>query len=143
MTTLNNKRYSSEAELVNETVNFLREEGYEVLCEIPNMGQSVDIVGHKGRYIICVEAKLRDWKKALLQCLAHEQVADYISIAYAGKKIPAGLYEVARRKGYGLIHRSESGGLSWATKARINKDYWKPQRTTFRNYIRRFSHESD
>lgn len=119
----------SEADLVEKLARMLREEGYRVRTEISNMGQSVDLVATRGRWVTVVEVKLYNWRRALEQCLAHEQVADFICVAVGSVTVPEALLAAARVSGYGVIHydrRKET--FHWARRPRLNRRVWVPQR---------------
>src|SRR5205807_2476249 len=123
-------RRQSEACLVKHVAAFLRHGGYEVCLEIPNMGQSVDIVAAKGRFVTCIEAKISNWRRALRQCLAHELVADYICIAFEGTIVSAKLKRDTAALGYGLIWRFPgTSRCEWAVTPSRNRNVWGPQRT--------------
>src|SRR5437763_1397047 len=96
--------FNGEADLVDRLAHSLKDQGYRVRMEVSNMGQSIDMVATRGRWVTVIEAKLQNWRRALRQCLAHEQVADYICIAIASVTVSDSLAEEARRSGYGIIH---------------------------------------
>jgi hypothetical protein len=120
---------SSEAELVNRLVHMLLDDGYRVRTEVSNMGQSVDLVATRGRWVTVVEAKLYNWKRAVEQCRAHEQVADYVCVAVASVSVAQELLVEARRSGYGVIHFDRtSQQFVWAVRPILNRRVWRPQR---------------
>ncbi len=80
-----------ETDVIRRVTSLLAAEKYRIRHEVPNMGQSVDIVGTKGSWVTFVEAKVRNWRCALRQCVAHEQVADFICIAVAMQSVSASL----------------------------------------------------
>lgn len=115
--------------LVKCLVRFLKKHGYRVRLEISNMGQSADVVATRGRWVMVVEAKLKDWSRAMRQCQAHEQVADYIAVAVALAAVPPGLDREARELGYGILHFSgKNGTIRWVVRPRLNRRVWAPQR---------------
>jgi len=123
---------STETELVDIVASFLAQDGYRVWLEVPNMGQSVDMVAQKNRWLTVIEAKLKDWRRALGQCQAHEMVADFVCVAYCSFAIPDSLYKEITRRGYGLIHFSkEYKTLQWLVHPRQNPNVWRPQRQRF------------
>ena len=120
---------NSEADLVAHLVEFLSATGYRVRVEVPNLGQSADIVGTKNRWVTFFEAKMKDWRRAIQQCRAHENVADYVCIALAMKSVPARLAEELRSSGYGLIIvNTDDLSCHWHTIPRRNHRIWQPQR---------------
>jgi hypothetical protein len=121
--------HRSESDLIRIVADFLRADGYRVRSEVPNMGQSADLVATKNRWLTFVEAKVHDWRRALLQCRAHEPVADFICVAIYMGSVPHRLLEDATRLGYGLIHCSpRESKCSWVRRARLNRCVWPPQR---------------
>jgi Holliday junction resolvase len=119
----------SELELVVKLVRKLRREGFRVMTEVSNMGQSADIVATRGKWVTLIEVKRNNWSRALQQCRAHEQIADFICIAIASASIPSKLEQQAVEAGYGLLHyRRLNGKFEWIVRPRRNKDVWRPQR---------------
>jgi len=119
----------SEAELVGSLTSWLVAHGYKVKHEIANMGQSVDVVAVKGRWITFFEAKRANWRRALQQCQAHEIVADFVCIAVGSVGINDELKAETARRGYGLVHFSPaSQQLQWICKPLRNANIWSPQR---------------
>lgn len=118
----------SERSLTNITALFLTEEGYRVRAEVPNLGQSVDLVATKGRWVTFIEVKVKDWRKAIDQCRAHVLVADYICIALGTKKISEAAVAVSAKHNIGLIHINHDGECEWFLKPKKNQAVWLPQR---------------
>jgi len=115
--------------IVKRIETFLRKNDYSTIIEVPNMGQSVDIVAQKGRWLSFIEVKLSNWSRALIQSQRHELVADFIIIAVASKSVSMGLMIAAEEKGYGVIHfNRESNRCTIAIKPRLNKKSWPPQK---------------
>jgi hypothetical protein len=130
----------SEDYFVTMLARTLRTEGYRVRLEVPNMGQSVDLVATRGRWVTAIEAKLRDWPRAVSQCRAHEAVADFICVAIATLEVPVGLADAAESSGYGIIHYTTETGLEWVLRPRQNRLIWIPQRQRFAEAVRRVSY---
>ena len=122
----------NELRLVLSITEFLTESGYRVRLEVSNMGQSIDLVATKNRWITAIEAKRKDWGRALQQCRAHVLVADFIVIALAQKSIPTDLSEELIRNGWGLIMLDFSkDSWNWKIQPKKNRKVWKPQRERF------------
>lgn len=116
--------------------HFSRMEDSIIWLEVPNMGQSVDMVVQIGKRLYLIEAKLKNWETALRQCQAHQLVADYIYIAVATHKISSGLYNKAEELGYGILHLDQDGNsITEIIKAKRNKGLWKPQRNIFEDKL--------
>ncbi len=120
---------ASEAHLVGGLVRFLTAEGYRVRLEVPNMGQSADLVASRSRWLTFVEAKRHDWRRAIDQCRTHEAVADYICVAISLRSVSKGLLQEAKEFGYGLI-RCDLGSQTceWVLQPSRNTKVWPPQR---------------
>jgi Holliday junction resolvase len=119
----------SEAELVSKLVKKLKREGFRVKTEVSNMGQSADIVATRGKWVTLIEVKVRNWNRAIAQCQAHEQIADYICIAVASASVPRRLRERASGAGYGILHYSrDQQDFVWIVRPRLNGQVWPPQR---------------
>lgn len=119
----------TEFSLVEKISEFLNNEGYLVHLEIPNMGQSVDIVAQKESDLTFIEVKLNNWKRALSQCKNHQIVADYIFVAIASKKISEKFKEAADNLGFGIIHYNKQLDVCLIhSNASKNPHIWKPQR---------------
>lgn len=118
-----------EAHLVRGLVSFLTDEGYRVRLEVPNMGQSVDLVASRSRWLTFVEAKRHDWRRAFEQCQAHEAVADYICVAISLRSASKALLQEAKDAGYGLIRCDLASQIcEWVLQPSRNTKVWPPQR---------------
>ena len=126
----------SEKSLVDQLVGFLAFEGYQVRTEVPSLGQSIDLVATKGKWLTAVEAKINDWRRALIQCRAHELVADYICIAIATKNISIELRTAVDAAGYGLIHLNRAGTFEWVIRPKRNYRVWSAQRAVIGNHMK-------
>lgn len=134
----NHRRFArrSEAELIVRVVRLFAHAGYQISREVPNMGQSVDIVAQTRKYVIAIEVKRSDWKRALDQCRAHRSVADFICIAIGTSRISSQLFETATRLNYGVIHCPPgTTECVWITRPKRNHRVWQPQREFFRRRI--------
>jgi len=119
----------SESELVTKLIKKLKSEGFRVRTEVSNMGQSVDIVATRGKWVTLIEVKTRNWSRAIEQCQAHEQVADYICIAIASASVSERLADRAKEMGYGVLHYChDDDEFVWIVRPRLNKQVWMPQR---------------
>jgi len=123
---------NSEFGLVCSLTEFLSNSGYRVRLEVSNMGQSIDLVATKGKYISAIEAKRSNWRRALSQCRAHRLVADYIAIAIPAKKAPNDLIDILESEGWGLLlYNADSDSWAWEKTPKRNPHIWKPQRAKF------------
>lgn len=113
----------------------------KVWYEVPNMGQSVDVVVDLDGFLTFIEVKIKNWTKAIEQCMAHEIVADYIYIAIATKGVPKNFINEATTRGYGILHYNWDY-QSWELikKSVKNKNIWKPQRQVLDSKLKLMSY---
>lgn len=127
---------NSEKDFVIELEKYYAQSRNSLIwIEVPNMGQSVDMVIQSGDDFTLIEAKLKDWKRAIKQCLAHKLVADYIYIAVATINVSEEFKREASSLGYGILqYDSSNKSINQILKAKRNS-YWKPQRAIFERKI--------
>ncbi len=131
------RRCTTEQQLVAGLAGYLTRHGYRVWTEVPNMGQSADLVAARGKWVTFIEAKVHDWGRALRQSRAHELVADYICIAVLRERASERLRTGARARGYGLLICSpKSGTFSWVERPMRNIAVWRPQRRILAKSLR-------
>lgn len=132
-----------ECEIVRAVAITLIEEGYRIRTEVPNMGQSADIVATRSRWLTAIEAKTKDWKTALRQCRAHELVADFICVAVGTVGVSDELQQAVRDAGYGLMHCPPGDSTcKWVIRPRRNISIWHPERTRLSRTMRVIEYES-
>lgn len=130
-----------ESELISRLTEFLREDGYRVRLEVPNLGQSADMVATKGRWVTVIEAKLSNWGRGLDQCIAHSHVADFVCIAVATESVSKPLDARAAHSGIGIIHcPASTGQCRWARRPARNGRVWRPERARFSRNLQRVAH---
>lgn len=128
----------AEHEVVAGVTDLLVSERYRVRHEVPNMGQSADIVATRGKWVTFIEAKVRDWRRAMLQCRAHEQVADFICIAVGAKALSDELLRQSKARGYGVIsYRGQDHYCGWVFPPARNERVWAPQRQRLARVMRK------
>lgn len=130
----------SESVIVSDLVEFLHRGNYKVRLEVPNLGQSADVVATRGRWVTLMEVKVRDWRKAIEQCRAHLHVADYVCIVIATKGVSLRAKEEITKHGFGLIHYDASGQLEWVKRPSRNSTIWLPQRRVLSSKMKRISY---
>ena len=133
----------TEYELVHSVTDFLYADGYKIRFEVSNMGQSIDILATKGRWITAIEVKRTDWKRALHQCQTHTLVADYVVLALALQSVSQELEGTLCENGLGLLLFDKATSLwNWELKPRQNSRVWKPQRQRFSIDFRKVDYAS-
>jgi len=138
----NCRHFETEQEVVSGVVQLLKNAGYRIRIEVPSLGQSADMVATRSRWVTFIEAKTRDWRKALTQCEAHKNVADYIAVAVATVNPPTALLDIANERGYGVIHcQPRSGRTDWLLTPRRNDELWRPQRLELSKALRNIDYE--
>ena len=129
-----------EQKLVVELTRFLKDKNYNVRLEVPNLGQSVDIVATRGRWVTLIEVKVHDWRTAMSQCRAHELVADFVCIVVGTKRISHKAIHEIGTKGYGLIHYDKEGHFKWILQPERNQFIWRPQREKLSLVLRKINY---
>jgi len=133
-----------ESDVVRAVTQFLSDSGYRVRAEVPNMGQSADLVATRGRWVTFIEAKMKDWRRALDQCRALEHVADFICLAVRCDSPSETLLKAVRDSGYGLIGVSPGAGdVRWHHPPALNRRVWPPQRRALSGNLREIRHVID
>lgn len=56
-----------EQELLQPVATYVNDLGLEFFCEVPFDTRRIDVVGWSWNRLVCIELKVRDWKKAILQ----------------------------------------------------------------------------
>ena len=136
-TSLSTSPRFSERDMVNCIASHLRDAGYKIRAQVPNMGQIADLVVQRNRWLTAIEAKRHDWRRALAQCRAHESVADFICVAIGTQSISHPLLQEVEATGYGLIHfRPGDRTCNWVIKPKFNRKIWRPQRQRFLQVLR-------
>lgn len=119
----------SEKMVSDKIAEYMVTLGYFVLQEVPTMGYSADIVARTKNKLTFIEVKLANWKRGLAQCSNHINVADYIYIAMATKRISEALIEQAVLKGFGIIsYDCTEDKCEIFLKAKKNNNVWPPQK---------------
>lgn len=132
----------SESDLVRLIVRDLVSDGYRVRTEVPNMGQSADIIATKNRWLTAIEVKVSDWRRALQQCRAHELVADFVCIAIGSVSVPQDLVCAVQECRYGLIHCPPgSSTCTWVVRPTRNANVWGPERARLVRVMKAIAYE--
>lgn len=132
----------NELEMVSTIMDYFREKKFIVWKEVPNMGQSADIVALKNHRYIFIEAKMKNWERAIEQCKAHELVADYIYIAIATENVSDNFNQKANSLGYGIIHiNKKNKQFNISLRAKMNEKTWDPQREIFRTNLNKINND--
>ncbi len=122
-------KFEAESEVVSLLSTFLESAGFKTREEVSSMGQSIDLVAQKNRWIYAFEAKRDNWRKGLLQCKAHELIADYVCLAMGSRTVSESLLDEIDRLGYGLVWcNPEDKTCKWVQLPKVNKNIWKPQK---------------
>lgn len=71
-----------ELELVKPVIEYFKSKDYIVKREIRIGFNRADLVCFKGKKVLAVELKLKNWKKAIIQAKNYQLGADYVYIAF-------------------------------------------------------------
>ena len=120
--------FGREHQIVLALTEYLKSKNYNVRFEVPNLGQSADLVATRGRWVTLIEVKNHDWRTAIKQCRAHVHVADFVCIAVGTKSVSETAIQEIKKSGYGLIHYRGNGQFDWVLRPERNRLLWRPQR---------------
>ena len=101
------------------------------------MGQSIDIVATRGRWVTAIEVKVSDWRRGLQQTRAHCLIADYVCVAIGTRNVSEQLRSIAQQNGTGLLHVGRDGTCRWVVRPLRSRLVWRPQRRVFARGMRR------
>lgn len=121
----------TEADLVSQVRRHLTERGIETLGEVPFYSRSVDFVLLNP--LTAVEAKLRDWRKALTQAQHHLWGYDYSYVLLPKRKVTEKMRNALEEKGIGLY--LWDGFLIEAIPAMKSTQVWEPARRQILRFI--------
>lgn len=142
MTSRNRSVAVQEEFVVHATTQFLAQSGYKVRREVPNMGQSADLVATRGRWVTFIEAKTKNWRRALQQCRAHELVADFVCVAILANRRTGEVPPPLLESGYGILMVCpRDGTCAWHVRPMLNRSVWMPQRKRMATSLRRIEYE--
>lgn len=132
----------AEFELVASVVRFLCRQGYRIRVEVPSLEHSTDLVATRGRWVTFCEAKIKNWRRALVQCDAHVRVADFICIAIGTRAVSKTLFAQASKRGFGVIHVQPGRFVCrWILLPRMNTRIWPPERRRWARCLRKIDYE--
>lgn len=101
---------STEAELVGTLRGYLTEPGHIVLEEVRSHGRArIDLLLWDGECLIGIEAKLRDWNKAIGQAALNRQCVDRSYVAMCSQNVTTTLLAEAARFGLGVMSVDAEG----------------------------------
>lgn len=132
-----NSKYR-EGILVESMVHYLKEKGYFVKENVPNLNRCADIaaINQKGE-IIVFECKINDYKKAIQQLKTHRLCADHVYIVTFHKKISIRILNEINENGIGLIFIDNKGNIDYkefCSNIFINK--WNKGQELLKKYIK-------
>jgi hypothetical protein len=113
------------------------EPSVEVCCDVPVLGRIVDLAYLKGGFIVTIEFKLRDWRKAVVQARDHLLGSDYAYICMPKRRISEKFREELGRVGVGLMFYREDDQWPFeeVIKAPPSQETWGVARTWVMQYI--------
>lgn len=100
-------RCVSEAILASRFLRLLTTDArVRVFREVQTGGRTADALIITRRFLVSIEFKLRDWKKALAQARDHQFVADFAYICMPAEYIREPVINSLKSEGVGLIRYS-------------------------------------
>lgn len=70
-----------EYEVVERVETYMKKKKFKTYREVPALDKKIDIVGVRNREIWAVEAKVKDWKRALQQAVTDRLFVDRVYVA--------------------------------------------------------------
>jgi hypothetical protein len=97
-----------ESQLVSKVERFMQRHGYRSSKQVPLGAKRIDLVCYRPdmKEIIAVEAKVRDWRKAVTQALSRRLCADKVYVAVPKPNFRHIDVDVFSRYGLGLLEVS-------------------------------------
>ena len=131
------KFIKTESQLVQILNTFFISNEFQTVLEVPNLGQSVDLVAIKKNNLTFVEAKMSNWRRAIVQCKAHIFAADYIYIGISSNSISKNFLSISRDLGFGIIHVNPSTGECkiFLKPKCLKKSNWMPIRNIVKSKL--------
>jgi hypothetical protein len=103
----------SEEKLVHRVAWQLRRSGYIVTAEVPVGMRSVDLfcVERETGTTLAVEAKLKDWRRAIRQAEAYKFAADFVYLALPEEAVSQKCLTACEKAGIGIFEVPAKGLL--------------------------------
>jgi len=97
-----------ESQLVSRVERFMHKNGYRSSKQVPLGAKRIDLVCYRPdmKEIIAVEAKIRDWRKAVTQALSRRLCADKVYVAVPKPNFRRVDVDLFLRYGLGLLEVS-------------------------------------
>lgn len=109
----------------------------DVCCEVPILGRSVDLAYVENEFIVTIEFKLGNWRKALVQARDHLLGADYAYICMPRRRVSDDMRAELEQVGVGLVFYTESREWPFeeVIKAKRSRETWEVARSWVLEYI--------
>jgi hypothetical protein len=127
-----------EACLVTKVAEYLDDNAFEIVTELPFLQRHIDIVGYKKRNsrVIAVEVKVENWQCAIKQASMCLLFADEVYIAMPTEYIHRIDRSELARFGIGLMEVNETVNIvSEAISSKYNSDHHKKQAIESINWL--------
>lgn len=126
-----------EYELENAVIPYLIDKGYKLSQQVPLSNRLIDLAAiDDNDFLVCIEFKLNNWRKALEQASKNKNSFDYVYICLPNKKFSKSLLQEAKKMGVGIIiYNAIERFLSIKLDAKKNQSQWIPNKNYIRNYI--------
>jgi hypothetical protein len=118
------KEIKTEADLAAATISFFPE--WDIYCEVPFQGGSIDIFGVNGVIRMAIEAKLKFNFDVLEQAYRNRAVStlSYVVVPQP-KKNPSFTIKVYKNYGIGILFVDKNGTVREALKPKFNRNFKK------------------
>ena len=120
-------KYATEDQLVEDLQTHLRRLKLPTRREIPSLGRCIDLVVFHQAQIMAIEAKLRDWKQAIVQVTDQSLSVEKMVVAVDERLASNSTFlNRCRRDGIGIVEIRPSG-FTFHVPPEPNNP-WSPQR---------------
>lgn len=116
---------------------FVKDE-MSVKREVPLLSKWIDIIGYdeKTDFLIAVEVKVRDWKRAFRQAMRYKLCSDETYVALYGEYVENVDIDKFKKHGIGVISIEEDGKIEFVLEPAKNEDYHQSLKRKVIEYLR-------
>ena len=130
--------FQYENELEKSAIRFLEKHDFLYSWQVPLYNRVIDLVAiDQEDNLIGIEFKLKDWKRALVQAMAHLNALDFVYVCLPGGSYLERLKRDAMESGIGvMIYDDDVGTVKIELRAEKSNRQWMPNVEYLRNYVK-------
>ncbi|MHA1363290.1 MAG: hypothetical protein ACTSP1_12290 [Candidatus Freyarchaeota archaeon] len=132
-----------EGEIVLKVKSYFQNQKYSVYSEVPMLSRHIDLVCVKPNFkeIVAIEAKVKDWKKALKQAKTYRLCAHKVYVALWYEYIHRAKSELFDSFGVGLLKVNDQ--VEEVQSPHRSKIIHPDLMCSIKNYVKRIEEERD